>query len=227
MIASGPNGEELLIDLIYHDSNEEPESACVNRMVSTRVGNVVYQRSGEDWKAAVKWALEKSSQRASISSAQAPIGGLSFAPPPTDGASLPDDGAGQVSAAPRRRHLVTVVITSYAQAFEIDWDSVVSPLSKARTWKQNTEELIKSSPSTEPGGVIVFDAGPATSKHLREVLAALHPEDKTAWEHVFPGDGSRSESLLSLLNLFDSVCDFVGLAGVVGSGNPTNREGGK
>ncbi|WP_425953082.1 hypothetical protein [Ralstonia pseudosolanacearum] len=91
--------EHVIVDFVHHDSGEHPEAACVNHMVSTRVGDCFYHQPGDDWKAAVQWAKNK------------------FA----HGLPVP----------PFRRN-ITVVFTRYAKSFELDWDSVVSPLMKAR-----------------------------------------------------------------------------------------------
>lgn len=37
---------ELLIDITYHDSGEEPEDECVNKVVSFKAGDRLYQYFG-------------------------------------------------------------------------------------------------------------------------------------------------------------------------------------
>jgi len=38
-----PLTKNLIVDITYHDSNEEPENDCTNTVVSIKVGDKVYQ----------------------------------------------------------------------------------------------------------------------------------------------------------------------------------------
>ena len=43
-----PFQKELLVDVTHHDSNEEPEDLCVNKLVSFKVNGKVYHYFGQD-----------------------------------------------------------------------------------------------------------------------------------------------------------------------------------
>lgn len=36
-------GQKVLLDIVHHDSGEEPESACTNTLTAVKVGDVTYQ----------------------------------------------------------------------------------------------------------------------------------------------------------------------------------------
>lgn len=41
-------GQQVLVDIVFQDSREEPESACTNRLISAKVGEKTYHRLGAD-----------------------------------------------------------------------------------------------------------------------------------------------------------------------------------
>lgn len=46
-----PFPKTVLVDVVHHDSNEEPEDDCINRAVSFKVGNKVYQYFQDEFEA--------------------------------------------------------------------------------------------------------------------------------------------------------------------------------
>lgn len=42
------NGQQVLLNIVNHDSGEEPESSCVNLMFSIRLGDKTYHRLATD-----------------------------------------------------------------------------------------------------------------------------------------------------------------------------------
>lgn len=42
------NGRKVLLNIVNHDSGEEPESACVNRMISISLGEKTYHQLAID-----------------------------------------------------------------------------------------------------------------------------------------------------------------------------------
>ncbi|ABO59755.1 hypothetical protein LA345_40555 (plasmid) [Burkholderia vietnamiensis] len=156
------DGRQLLIDVVYHDSGEEPESACVNRMVSTRVGDVTYQRPGDDWRAAVDWAVQQITRNASVFQVES-------VPPFVKWQGRSSSGIVETQpAASAKREIITVVVSSYAQAFEIDWSTIVSPLTKARAMGFDISKL-----TTPPGSsVTVIDSAPL-SDATREAISVV------------------------------------------------------
>ncbi|MDR5799032.1 MULTISPECIES: hypothetical protein [Caballeronia] len=158
------DGRQLLIDVVYHDSGEEPESACVNRMVSTRVGDVTYQRPGDDWRAAVDWAVRQITRNASVFQ-------VDSVPPFVKWQGRSSSGVVETQPASAKRQIITVVVSSYAEAFEIDWSMIVSPLTKARAMGFDISKL-----TAPPGSsVTVIDPAPladATRKAIGGVASS-------------------------------------------------------
>lgn len=93
-------GQKVLLNIVHHDSGEEPESACTNILIGAKVGEVTYQYLNIDPQEAVhKMAVE-------IGSA------AKFNP----AASVPN--------------LLTVVISRFQEATTIDWNSAASTLAR-------------------------------------------------------------------------------------------------
>jgi len=92
------NGRKVLLNIVNHDSGEEPESACVNRVISIKLGEKTYHQIATDPRelSAMVRRVATDAQLRSI-----PMPGM-----------------------------ITVVVTSFARAFEIDWPATVSTLTK-------------------------------------------------------------------------------------------------
>lgn len=88
------NGQKIFLNIINHDSGEEPESSCVNRMISIKIGEKTYQRLTTDPKEVFKLAHHATAD-ALLRNARLP-------------------------------HTLTVVITSFAKAFDIEWSAASS-----------------------------------------------------------------------------------------------------
>ncbi|WP_323946693.1 hypothetical protein [Aeromonas hydrophila] len=88
------NGQKIFLNIIHHDSGEEPESSCVNRMISIKIGEKTYQRMATD--------PREVSQLVHHAAADTLL----------RNAPLP--------------HTLTVVVTSFAKAFDIEWSAVTS-----------------------------------------------------------------------------------------------------
>lgn len=163
------DGRQLLIDVVYHDSGEEPESACVNRMVSTRVGDVTYHRPGDDWRAAVDWAVQQLTRRASVFQ-------VDSVPPFVKWEGRSSNavvGGGTQTSATTKRQIITVVVSSYAEAFELDWSTIVSPLSKARAMGLDISKLV-----APPGSsVTVIDPAPLSDAARKAINDIANPAD--------------------------------------------------
>lgn len=111
MIKIELNGAKVLVDIVQHDSNEEPETACVNRMASIKVGERTYHHAGGD-QPAIKALLEMVAADAALHCTPIPS-------------------------------LITVVVTSFKDAFSIDWPSTVSELSKLQAMGLTRDVLLQ------------------------------------------------------------------------------------
>lgn len=92
------NGRKVLLNIVNHDSGEEPETACVNRMISIKLGEKTYHQLATDPRelsAMVRRVAADAQLRA---------------------VALPS--------------MLTVVVTSFANTFDIDWPATVSTLAK-------------------------------------------------------------------------------------------------
>jgi len=96
------NGQQVLLNIVNHDSGEDPESSCVNLMISIRLGDKTYHRLATD---------------------QRDISAI----------------VRSVAADAQLRHeplpntlTLTVIVTSFAKAFDIDWPAAIGlPKSEA------------------------------------------------------------------------------------------------
>ncbi|MEW4339707.1 hypothetical protein [Chromobacterium vaccinii] len=91
-------GKKVLLNIVHHDSGEEPESACTNTLIGAKVGEVTYQYLNLDPQEAIRKMV------VAISSA------ARFNP------------AGSVPK------MLTVVISKFHQETTIDWKAAVSTL---------------------------------------------------------------------------------------------------
>lgn len=93
-------GKKVLLNIVHHDSGEEPESACTNTLIGAKVGEVTFQYLNIDLKEAV------SKMAVAIGSA------AMFNP---------------AASAPQ---MLTVVISKFHRETTIDWKGAVSTLAQ-------------------------------------------------------------------------------------------------
>lgn len=125
------NGRKVLLNIIHHDSGEEPESACINRMISIKLGEKTYHRLASD-PCEVSAAVKRLAAHAQVGNLAVP-------------------------------NMLTVIITSFAKEFDLDWPSAVSTLAKME------EGAMLSVPTATPPptlGAAVLEALTASTDEL-------------------------------------------------------------
>lgn len=92
--------QKVLLNIVHHDSGEEPESACTNTLIVAKVGEVTYQYLNVDPQEAIRRMVIAIGSAARFNPA----------------ASVPE--------------MLTVVISNFHRETSIDWKSAVSTLAK-------------------------------------------------------------------------------------------------
>lgn len=96
-------GQKILVDVVHHDSMEEPESACTNRLISVKAGEKTYHRL-------TTATLDVGREMGEL--VQRVVTDLG-------------KGCGELPP------MLTVMVTSFAKEFVIDWPASVSAMTKA------------------------------------------------------------------------------------------------
>lgn len=94
-------GCDVFLDVVHHDSGENPESACTNVLIGAKVGEVTYQHLNVELAEAIGKIV------ASI------------------------DTAFQLDPLAGLPKMITVVVSKFHQSTTIDWKSAVSTLAMA------------------------------------------------------------------------------------------------
>lgn len=87
------NGQQVLLNIVNHDSGEDPESSCVNLMISIRLGDKTYHRLATDQRE-ISTIVRSVAADAQLRHERLP-------------------------------NTLTVIVTSFAKAFDIDWPAAI------------------------------------------------------------------------------------------------------
>lgn len=110
------NGQKIFLNIIHHDSGEEPESSCVNRMISIKIGEKTYQRMATDPREVSQLLRHMAADLIH-----------KIATDPAEVSLLAKHvAADALLRNARLPQTLTVVITSFAKAFDIEWSAASS-----------------------------------------------------------------------------------------------------
>lgn len=94
-------GRDVLLNVVFHDSGEEPESSCTNLLIAAKVADVVYQHLNVEPNEAIDLIVRAIDAKARLN----PLSGMLT--------------------------MLTVVLSKFHRSTEIDFAAAVSTLAKA------------------------------------------------------------------------------------------------